>query len=284
MTQEHNYDPARVRDFFNRLGYGEWERLEQSATSRTQARIHTHYLHRFFDRGSRVLDAGAGAGRFTVELARLGATVSVVDISDEQLRLNRQKVAEAGLAGLCGRMAQGRLPQSKSLPRRDLRRDGLLRRRTQLRTRACGRRPGGAVESHQARRIRGPQCPECNRNGPNVAPPVSQHGSSATDERTSITRWRPATPWAPRKQVTGRTCTAGASSRSFCWTTAVRSSPPRPRASCLILNDDVVAAFEKDSGPLRLVSSLGDRILSRARRARWRRPTDRGRQTRRVSA
>lgn len=97
MTQEQNYDSARVRDFFNRLGYGEWERLEQSATSRIQARIHTHYLHRFFDRGDRVLDAGAGAGRFTVELARLGATVSVVDISEGQLRLNRQKVAEAGL-------------------------------------------------------------------------------------------------------------------------------------------------------------------------------------------
>ncbi|MCY3801431.1 MAG: class I SAM-dependent methyltransferase [Chloroflexi bacterium] len=97
MTQEHNYDPARVRDFFNRLGYGEWERLEQSATSRIQARIHTHYLHRFFERGDRVLDAGAGPGRFTVELARLGATVSVVDISEEQLRLNRQKVTEAGL-------------------------------------------------------------------------------------------------------------------------------------------------------------------------------------------
>ncbi len=97
MTQEQNYDPARIRDFFNRLGYGEWERFEQSATSRIQARIHTHYLRRFFERGDRVLDAGAGPGRFTVELARLGATVSVVDISEEQLRLNRQKVAEAGL-------------------------------------------------------------------------------------------------------------------------------------------------------------------------------------------
>ena len=97
MTQEPNYDSARVRDFFNRLGYGEWERLEQSATSRIQARIHTHYLRQFFDRGDRVLDAGAGPGRFTIELARLGATVSVVDISEEQLELNRQKVAETGL-------------------------------------------------------------------------------------------------------------------------------------------------------------------------------------------
>ena len=97
VTQEQNYDSDRVRDYFDRLGHGEWERLQQSATSRIQARIHTHYLHRFFDRGDHVLDAGAGPGRFTIELARLGATVSVVDLSEEQLGLNRQKVAEAGL-------------------------------------------------------------------------------------------------------------------------------------------------------------------------------------------
>ena len=96
VTQEQNYDSNRVRDYFDRLGYGEWERLEQSATSRLQARIHTHYLRKFFERGNHVLDAGAGPGRFTIELARLGATVSVVDLSEEQLQLNRQKVTDAG--------------------------------------------------------------------------------------------------------------------------------------------------------------------------------------------
>ena len=97
MTKEYSYDPARVSEFFDRFGHGEWERLEQSATHRLQARIHTHYLREYFKRGDHILDAGAGPGRFTIQLARLGATVSVVDLSEEQLRLNRQKVAEAGL-------------------------------------------------------------------------------------------------------------------------------------------------------------------------------------------
>jgi ubiquinone/menaquinone biosynthesis C-methylase UbiE len=44
-----------------------------------------------------VLEVGAGAGRFTMELARLGARVTVVDISPEQLRLNEEHVAEGGL-------------------------------------------------------------------------------------------------------------------------------------------------------------------------------------------
>jgi len=47
--------------------------------------------------GDRVLDVGAGPGRFTIELARLGADVAVADLSPRQLELNREYVAEAGL-------------------------------------------------------------------------------------------------------------------------------------------------------------------------------------------
>lgn len=47
-------------------------------------------------RGDYVLEAGAGAGRFTIELARLGANITVGDISPVQLELNREKVVEAG--------------------------------------------------------------------------------------------------------------------------------------------------------------------------------------------
>ncbi len=38
-----------------------------------------------------MLEVGAGAGRFTVELARLGCSVLVADVSSVQLDLNRQK-------------------------------------------------------------------------------------------------------------------------------------------------------------------------------------------------
>jgi SAM-dependent methyltransferase len=44
-----------------------------------------------------VLEVGAASGRFTVELARLGARIVVTDISPGQLELNVTNVAEAGL-------------------------------------------------------------------------------------------------------------------------------------------------------------------------------------------
>jgi ubiquinone/menaquinone biosynthesis C-methylase UbiE len=44
-----------------------------------------------------VLDVGAGPGRFTIEIAHLGADVVVADLSPGQLELNRQRVAAEGL-------------------------------------------------------------------------------------------------------------------------------------------------------------------------------------------
>jgi SAM-dependent methyltransferase len=59
--------------------------------------VHAHYLRRFVGAGDRVLDVGAGPGRFTIDLARAGAEVVVADVSAKQLELNREKLREAGL-------------------------------------------------------------------------------------------------------------------------------------------------------------------------------------------
>src|SRR2546421_6653053 len=44
--------------------------------------------------GDRVLDAGCGPGRFTLELLRLGAQVTALDISPGQLELLRARVPD----------------------------------------------------------------------------------------------------------------------------------------------------------------------------------------------
>ena len=58
--------------------------------------VHRAYLAEFVRAGDRVLDAGAGPGRFTIELAALGARVHVGDLSPVQLGLNAERVAAAG--------------------------------------------------------------------------------------------------------------------------------------------------------------------------------------------
>jgi SAM-dependent methyltransferase len=91
------FDREVIARIFDEYGDAEWARHEVSAMDRVGFHIHRYYLERFVQPGNRVLEVGAGAGRFTIELARLGGRVTVVDISPEQLRLNEQHHAEAGL-------------------------------------------------------------------------------------------------------------------------------------------------------------------------------------------
>lgn len=90
------HDPAYIRSFFDEYGEQEWERLVADPTARVNLHLHRWYLQRYIRPGDHVLDAGAGPGRFTIELAKLGARVTVGDISPTQLDLNRLRVAEAG--------------------------------------------------------------------------------------------------------------------------------------------------------------------------------------------
>jgi SAM-dependent methyltransferase len=93
-----NNRSERAAAFFDEIGEREWERFEDGGRhTRASLEVHLHYLSQFVHAGDKVLDAGAGPGRFTIELARIGADVSVVDVSATQLDLNRDRVAAEGL-------------------------------------------------------------------------------------------------------------------------------------------------------------------------------------------
>jgi SAM-dependent methyltransferase len=95
---EPRYDPHALIAAYERYGDQEWHRHEESPSARASFRVHCELLRRWIRAGDRVLEAGAGAGRFTVELAGIGARVTVVDISDEQLRLHVEHLEELGLS------------------------------------------------------------------------------------------------------------------------------------------------------------------------------------------
>src|SRR5665213_1025507 len=85
-------DRERMRDFYDNLGEGEWSRLEDSPRGRVSYQVHRHFLERFVHSGDHVLEVGAGPGRFTFDLARLGAVVDVTDFSEVQLDLHRRRL------------------------------------------------------------------------------------------------------------------------------------------------------------------------------------------------
>lgn len=88
------YDPEHIARFFDDYGEREWERFDASTMDRVGLEVHLRFLREHVRAGARVLEAGAGPGRFTLELARIGATVVVGDISPGQLALHAEKTAD----------------------------------------------------------------------------------------------------------------------------------------------------------------------------------------------
>lgn len=90
MKHMSKYNQYWVSDYFDTFGEGEWNRLTSTPVDEVSLYIHTHYLQKYVPQNSRVLEIGAGTGRFTQILAGLGCRILVADISQGQLDLNRE--------------------------------------------------------------------------------------------------------------------------------------------------------------------------------------------------
>ena len=88
------WDPSRAAEYFDEYSEREWHRFEDGTTPGPSVTTHTRMLEGYIQPGDRVLDAGAGPGRFTLELLRLGAHVTALDISPGQLELLKARVPD----------------------------------------------------------------------------------------------------------------------------------------------------------------------------------------------
>lgn len=91
------FNPEQVRQFYNEYGEKEWTRLDSSAYGRLLYHGHSKFMEPYIGPEKKVLDAGCGAGRFSIPIAQSGSRVTLLDISDDQLALAKQKLEEKGL-------------------------------------------------------------------------------------------------------------------------------------------------------------------------------------------
>jgi 2-polyprenyl-3-methyl-5-hydroxy-6-metoxy-1,4-benzoquinol methylase len=101
-----SYDPQRLENFFDEYGEQEWQRLTANPVAEINLYIHRAVLEKHIRPGWRVLEIGAGAGRFTQILAGLGALITAADLSKGQLDLNRKYAAELGFSSALEEWAQ----------------------------------------------------------------------------------------------------------------------------------------------------------------------------------
>lgn len=87
----------KIRNFYNKYGSQEWDRLDKTAYDKLNYILHMDFVSKYLFEDIEVFDVGCGAGRFSVEFAKLGSNISLLDISDEQLRLAESKMKEFGV-------------------------------------------------------------------------------------------------------------------------------------------------------------------------------------------
>jgi cyclopropane fatty-acyl-phospholipid synthase-like methyltransferase len=99
--------PDQIRAYFDRIGFAEWDRFDRSPVEKVKLHLHEVYLRRHLPTGARVLEIGAGPGRFTRVLVEHGCRVVVTDLSPVQLELNRATAAPCWLPISSGLDAMG---------------------------------------------------------------------------------------------------------------------------------------------------------------------------------
>jgi len=88
---------SRIRAYYRTTN--EWGRLTQDAYHRLELETTLWVLKRFLPRRGWILDAGGGPGRYTLELARRGYHVSLLDFTPEALNQARRHLGHGRIAG-----------------------------------------------------------------------------------------------------------------------------------------------------------------------------------------
>jgi ubiquinone/menaquinone biosynthesis C-methylase UbiE len=88
----------RVKRFYSISAEREWQRLDQPVDGRLEFAVHKAWIGRNLPpTPARILDIGGGPGRYSIWLAEQGYSVTLADLSPEELALAKEKAAEAGV-------------------------------------------------------------------------------------------------------------------------------------------------------------------------------------------
>ncbi len=80
---------SKVKEHYNNYAVEEWERLN-TPYSRIEFNCTMHMIKKYFPSEGKILDIGAGPGRYSLKLAQMGYNVSLLDISDKEWEIAKQ--------------------------------------------------------------------------------------------------------------------------------------------------------------------------------------------------
>lgn len=92
-----SYNPEIPRNRYDNYGDREWSRLEKDAHGELLYQVHIELLKRYIHPADKVLEIGAGSGRYTKDLVTMCEELTVGDISSHQIEFNKSKMKEMSL-------------------------------------------------------------------------------------------------------------------------------------------------------------------------------------------
>lgn len=96
-----------MRSYYAEMREVEWRRLIRDPYHRLEFDTTMHFFKKYSPRKGVVLDAGGGPGRYTLELAKLGHEVVLLDLTPELLDIARNQIKKAKVADRVRQVLQG---------------------------------------------------------------------------------------------------------------------------------------------------------------------------------
>lgn len=83
---------ALVKEFYSGQVHQEWRRLVKNPYCRLEFDTTLHYLDKYLPQHGLILDAGGGPGRYTIDLAKKGYDVILLDVTQANLDFAKRQV------------------------------------------------------------------------------------------------------------------------------------------------------------------------------------------------
>lgn len=96
-----------VKDWYASHSNIEWRRLQQDPYHQIEFMLTMRFLEKYMPKRGTVLDAGGGPGRYSIELAKQGYSIVLLDLVPEMLEIARRKMKRAGVLRKVRQFTQG---------------------------------------------------------------------------------------------------------------------------------------------------------------------------------
>lgn len=97
----------KVKKYYSELSVKEWKRLTQDPYHRLEFDTTMYFLKKYLPKRALILDAGGGPGRYTIELAKLGYNVVLLDLAPELLKIAKRQIKKAKVQDKVKQITQG---------------------------------------------------------------------------------------------------------------------------------------------------------------------------------